>query len=128
MLHSTYWGSIWFDMFDCSLRVLVHAWIDVLTCPHSWSLLPSNVIDWVVVIAVASVTHRYPLHTSETSCECRCTFFLYSLHRTALPLVGAREHYLHCRRATSSEAYCYRVGTLSPHVAYIPYISIFIHL
>ena len=35
--------------FDCLLGVLVHARIDMLTCPHFWSLLPSSVFDWVVI-------------------------------------------------------------------------------
>ena len=63
-----------------------------------------------------------PLHTSETSHECHHTFFLYGLHRTTLPSVGAHEHYLHCRRSTSSEAYCCQVGTLSPRIGSITYI------
>ena len=38
--------------FDC--RVFVHARIDALMCPRFWSLLPSIVFDWVVII--------WPLH------------------------------------------------------------------
>ena len=45
--------------FDCLLRVLMHARIDVLTHLHFWSLLPSNVFDWVV-IAVSVCMRRCP--------------------------------------------------------------------
>ena len=48
--------------FDCLLGVLVHARIDTLTCPHFWSLLPSSVLDWVVVAASISDT-MMPLST-----------------------------------------------------------------
>ena len=31
----------------------MHARIDALTCPHFWSLLPSIVLDWIVIIVSA---------------------------------------------------------------------------
>ena len=73
-----------------------------------------NIIDWVVVIAVSIRTALMPLHTPEASREHHHTFFLYRLHRTSVSSVGAHVHYLHHRRSTSQEAYCCRVGTLSP--------------
>ena len=65
-----------------------------------------------------------PLHILETSHEHHHTFFLYGFHRTALPLVSASVHYLHCRRSTLLEAYCCWVGTLLPCVASITYIPL----
>ena len=63
--------------FDC--RVFVHARIDALTHPHFWSLLPSSVFDWVVII----VSVRYvlmpldiPLHpvsVTSTTLRAVCT-------------------------------------------------------
>ena len=79
----------------------MHARNDMLTCLHFQSLLPSNIIEWVVVIAVSICTMLMHLHTLETSHECHHTFFLYHLHRTSIPLVGAHVHYLHHRRSTS---------------------------
>ena len=47
---------------DCILRVLVHARIDVLMHPHFWSLLPSSVFDWIVIIVSVHDT-LMPLNT-----------------------------------------------------------------
>ena len=94
-------GFIWFDPIDCSLWVLVHARIDVLMCPCFQSLLPSNIIDWVVVIAVSIHTTSMPLHTLEASREHCHTFFLYHFHRTSIPSVRSCVCYLHHRRSTS---------------------------
>ena len=59
--------------FDC--RVFVHARIDVLMRPHFWSLLPSSVFNWVVIIVsvhYVSMPLNTPLHpvsvTSTTLC------------------------------------------------------------
>ena len=49
--------------FDC--RVFVHARIDAPTCPHFWSLLPSIVLDWVVIIVSVrymSMPQNTPTH------------------------------------------------------------------
>ena len=49
--------------FDC--RVFVHARIDALTRPRFWSLLPSIVFDWVVIIVsirYASMPRNTPTH------------------------------------------------------------------
>ena len=46
--------------FDC--RVSVHARIDALTHPRFWSLLPSIVLNWVVII----VSVRYELTPRNT--------------------------------------------------------------
>ena len=111
-------------MFDCSLWVLVHAWIDTLMHLHSYSLLPSDIMDWVIVIAVGIHEMSTFLYTSETSCECCHTFFLCSFHRTILPSVDAHEHCLFCRRSTTQETYCCQVGTLSPCVASITILAV----
>ena len=41
----------------------MHARIDALTCPRFWSLLPSSVFDWVVII-VSICDASMPLNTS----------------------------------------------------------------
>ena len=94
----------------------------MLTHPHCQSLLPSNVIDWVVVIAVIVRTMPMPLNILEASRERRCTLYQYHLHRTSIPLVGGHVHYLHHIRSTSYKVYCRRVGTLLPRIAYITYV------
>ena len=65
-----------------------------LTRPHFWSLLPSIVFDWVVIIVsvhYASMPRNTPTHpVSVISNTLRCP------HRTDLLLVGAREHCSGC--------------------------------
>ena len=48
--------------FDCILRVFVQARIDTLMHLHFWSLLPSSVFDWVVII-VSVHNVSMPLNT-----------------------------------------------------------------
>ena len=68
------WDLVHFGSeFDC--RVLMHARIDVLMRPCFWSLLPSRVLDWVVIIVsihYQSAPLNTPLHpvsiTSTTLC------------------------------------------------------------
>ena len=63
--------------------------------PHFWSLLPSTILDWVVIIVSISPSVDAPKH-SDTSCECNLENFTCHPHRTNLLSVGAREHYSGC--------------------------------
>ena len=69
--------------------------IDVLTRPHFWSLLPSIILDWVVITVSVSLSVDTTKH-ADTSCECYLEYFARCLHRTDLLLVGACEHYSGC--------------------------------
>ena len=73
----------------------MHARIDVLTHPCFWSLLPSTILDWVVIIVSVSPSVDAMKH-ADTSCECYLEYFAHRPHRTDLLLVGAHEHYSGC--------------------------------
>ena len=111
-------------MFDCSLRVLVHAWIDTLMHHHSQSLLPLTVFVWVVAITMSIRDTLMPLNTSETSREHRSTSSTIHLHRTTLPSVGACEHCSWHRRSTPLQAYSCRDNTLSHRVEHITILGV----
>ena len=73
----------------------MHARIDALMHPHFWSLLPSTILDWVVIIVSVSQSIDALKH-ADTSRECNLKYFTCRLHRTNLLLVGAHEHYSSC--------------------------------
>ena len=73
----------------------MHAGIDALTRPRFWSLLPSTILDWVIIIVSVSPSVDATEH-AETSRECYLEYFAHRLHRTDLLSVGAREHYSGC--------------------------------
>ena len=73
----------------------MHARIDALTCPCFWSLLPSTILDWVVIIVSVSPSVD-AMKCADTSRECYLEYFACCLHRTDLLLVGAHEHYSGC--------------------------------
>ena len=73
----------------------MHARIDALTRPRFWSLLPSIILDWVVITVSVSPSVDATKH-ADTSRECYLEYFARHLHRTDLLLVGAREHYSCC--------------------------------
>ena len=86
----------------------MHARIDVLTRPRFWSLLPSTILDWVVIIVSVSPSIDAP-KCANTSCECYLEYFTRRLHRTDLLSVGARVHYsgwtsLHLRKHIATGA------------------------
>ena len=66
-----------------------------LTCPCFWSLLPSTILDWVVITVSVSPSVDAMKH-ADTSCECYLKYFACRPHRTDLLLVGAHEHYSGC--------------------------------
>ena len=73
----------------------MHARIDMLTCPHFWSLLPSTILDWVVIIVSVSPSVDAPKCTN-TSRECNLEYFVHRPHRTDLLSVGTHEHCSGC--------------------------------
>ena len=73
----------------------MHARIDVLTRPHFWSLLPSAIFDWVVII-LSVFPSVDALKHADTSCECYLEYFARHPHRTDPLLVGACEHCSSC--------------------------------
>ena len=73
----------------------MHARIDALTRPRFWSLLPSTILDWVIITVSVSPSVDAPKH-ADTSRECYLEYFVRHLHRTYLLLVGAREHCSGC--------------------------------
>ena len=73
----------------------MHARIDALMRPRFWSLLPSTILDWVVLTVSVSLSVNATKHT-DTSRECYLKYFARHPHRTDLLLVGAREHYSGC--------------------------------
>ena len=73
----------------------MHARIDALTRPRFWSLLPSIILDWVVITVSVSPSVDATKH-ADTSRECYLEYFMCRPHRTDLLLVGAREHYSGC--------------------------------
>ena len=73
----------------------MHARIDVLMRPRFWSLLPSTILDWVIIIVSVSLSADATEH-AETSRECYLEYFACHPHRTYLLLVGAREHCSGC--------------------------------
>ena len=73
----------------------MHARIDVLMRPCFWSLLPSRVLDWVVII----VSVRYqsaPLNTPLHPISVTSTTLRACPHRTVLLSVGVHEHHSVC--------------------------------
>ena len=42
----------------------MHARIDALTRPHFWSLLPSTIPDWIVIIVSVSLRIDAPKHAN----------------------------------------------------------------
>ena len=75
----------------------MHARIDALMGPHFWSLLPSTILDWVVILVSVSPNIDALKH-ADTSHERNLEYFARRPHRTNLLSVGAREH---CSRCTS---------------------------
>ena len=73
----------------------MHARIDALTHPRLWSLLPSTILDWVIIIVSVSPSVDAQKR-ADTSRECYLEYFPRRPHRTDLLLVGAREHYSGC--------------------------------
>ena len=73
----------------------MHARIDALTRPRFWSLLPSTILDWVVIIVSISPSIDAPKCT-DTSHECNLEYFGCRPHRTDLLSVGAHEHCSSC--------------------------------
>ena len=73
----------------------MHARIDTLTHPRFWSLLPSTILDWVVIIVSVSPSVD-TTKCADTSHECYLKYFACRPHRTDLLLVGAHEHYSGC--------------------------------
>ena len=67
----------------------------MLTRPRFWSLLPSIILDWVVLTVSVSPSVDAMKH-ADTSRECYLKYFAHRPHRTDLLLVGAREHYSGC--------------------------------
>ena len=62
--------------FNC--RVFVHARIDTLTHPRFWSLLPSTILDWVVIIVSVSPSVDAP-KCADTSRECYLEYFAHAV-------------------------------------------------
>ena len=86
----------------------MHARIDALTRPRFWSLLPSTILDWVIIIVSVSSSVDATEH-AETSRECYLEYFACRPHRTDLLSVGACEHYsggtsLHLRKRIATGA------------------------
>ena len=73
----------------------MHAGIDALMRPCFWSLLPSTILDWVIIIVSVSPSVDATKH-ADTSRECYLQYFACCLHRTDLLSVGAREHCSGC--------------------------------
>ena len=73
----------------------MHAGIDALMRPHFWSLLPSTILDWVIIIVSVSPSVDATEY-AETSRECYLEYFARCPHRTDLLSVDAREHYSSC--------------------------------
>ena len=73
----------------------MHARIDALTCPRFWSLLPSTILDWVVIIVSVPLHVDAPKH-ADTSPERNLKYSACRPHRTDLPSVGAHEHCSGC--------------------------------
>ena len=114
-------GFIWFYTFDCSLwySCMLGWHADAPCVPRAYFL--QTYFTGLLLLLWVSVTcqHLYTLPMSTTP-----TFSTICLCRTVLPSVGAREHCFWCRRSTSLEAYCCRVGTLPPCVASITLFSV----
>ena len=89
----------------------MHARIDALMRPRFWSLLPSTILDWVVIFVSVFPSIDTPKRT-DTSREHYLEYFTRRLHRTDLLLVGAREHYSGCtslhlrKRITTGATHC----------------------
>ena len=73
----------------------MHARIDALTRPRFWSLLPSTILDWVVIIVSVSLRVDASKH-ADTSRERNLEYSTCHPHRTNLLSVGAREHCSGC--------------------------------
>ena len=102
----------------------MHARIDVLTHPRFWSLLPSTILDWVVIIVSISPSVDAPKH-ADISRECNLEYFGRRLHRTNLLSVGAHEHCsgctsLHLRKRIATGATHHPPAWNTSHI-YAPY-------
>ena len=80
----------------------------MLMRPRFWSLLPSTILDWVVIIVSVSPSVD-ALKCADTSRERNLKYFVCRPHRTDLLLVGAHEHYsgctsLHLRKRIATRA------------------------
>ena len=53
----------------------MHARINALTRPHFWSLLPSTILDWVVIIVSVSPSIDAPKR-ADPSHECNLEYFM----------------------------------------------------
>ena len=56
----------------------MHTRIDVLMCPHFWSLLPLSVFDWVVIsvnVCDALMPLNTPIHPMSITSITLCTIF-----------------------------------------------------
>ena len=73
----------------------MHARIDAPMHPCFWSLLPSTILDWVVIIVSIPLHVDAPKH-ADTSHERNLEYSARRSHRTDLLLVGAREHCSGC--------------------------------
>ena len=100
--------------FDC--RVFVHARIDKLMCPCFRSLLPSIVLDWVIIVRVHYAlmprnTPTRPVSVISNTLRTVCTG-LWALFRLY--------------KFKSSEAYCHWGDTSSSRMAHITYVYIWL--
>ena len=100
----------------------MHARIDALTCPRFWSLLPSTILDWVVIIVSVSPSVDAPKH-ADTSRERYLKYFAHRPHRTDLLLVGAHEHYSGCTSLHLRKRNPHRGDTSSSRVAHITILA-----
>ena len=73
----------------------MHTRIDALTRPRFCSLLPSTILDWVVIIVSVSPCVDTLKH-ADTSREHNLGYSACRPHRTNLLSVGAREHCSGC--------------------------------
>ena len=95
----------------------MHARIDALMRPRFWSLLPSTILDWVVITVSVSPSVDAPKR-ADTSREYYLEYFARRPHRTDLLLVGAREHYSSCTSFHLRK----RIATGATHHIYINHI------
>ena len=100
--------SLWFQV---RLQVFVHAGIDALTRPRFWSLLPSTILDWVIIIVSVSPSVDATEH-AETSHECYLEYFAPSAQDRP-PFGWCPWALFQLYKSTSSEVYCHRGDTSS---------------
>ena len=105
----------------------MHARIDALMRPCFWSLLPSTILDWVVIIVSVPLHVDAPKH-ADTSREHNLEYSTCRLHRTDLLLVGAHEHCsgctsLHLRKRIATGATHHPPAWHTSHI-YIYFLSV----